>query len=236
MSRMSTAQLRQEVARLRERALPAKPVRSEAERFSSWQARARIRRNQEAPRSVKVARSRIAWLRLVGKLRDFSSSEQLIEDIMTGPDGSGGLQPPEERSRILVEREVYSAIRRKDPGLGHLEELPGEWAEMFAAADEWRERMLAVPIGTLARWVIATRRLVERGAEEEIDALSAEHLGPYGIDAQLLERVVGPDRAVLSSEETGWMIHAPLSDDFCSQWAFKVGEETRKIDEREGGK
>ena len=91
--------------------------RSEAERYKDWQARASIRRDQETPRSAKVTRSRIAWLRRVGKLGEFASAEHLIvDDIMAGPDGSGGLQPPEERSRTLVEHEVYSSVKRRDSG------------------------------------------------------------------------------------------------------------------------
>ena len=141
---------------------------------------------------------------------------------MTSPDGSGG--PPAARGAQPhpCRAEVYLAVRSREEGLENLE-LPSEWAEVLAAADEWREKMLAVPIKELARWVRANRRAIERGAEAEIDALASRYLGPYGIDEGLLERVVGPDRAVLSSEERAWLIHAPLADDMCSEWAWRVG-------------
>jgi hypothetical protein len=231
-------QLAGRLSRLEERRRLVRPLRSERERFEDWQLRVRIRRDRKTPRSVKVCRSRIAWLRLVGKLSDFESAEELIADVMTAPDGSGGRQPPEERSRTLVEREVFAAIWRQDEGLGHLE-LPPEWAEMLAAADEWRAKMLSVPVQELAHWVIAIRALIQQEAGEageKIDGLCAECLGPYGVDEQLLERVVGPDRAVLTSEEVGWMIHGPLQGDYCSEWAWQVGEAVREIDEREGGR
>jgi hypothetical protein len=234
---VSTEQLRQEVTRLRERHAAARPRRrSTSERFEDWQFRERHRRVRELPRSTKAARSRIAWLALVGDLRGFSSAEQLIADILQSPDGSGGRQPPSERSRIMVEREVFASIWRRDPGLGHLEPIHAEWAEILDAAEQWRERLQSVPPATFARWLVENRRAIQDGSEAgQIEALGDRYLGEYAINEGLLQAVVGPDRDALSPEELSWMLNASLQDLFVSEWAWEVGEEVRKIDEREGG-
>jgi hypothetical protein len=96
-----------------------------------------------------------------------------------------------------------------------------------------------MPIEAVAVWVRANRALMQREATgEEIDALAAKHLGPlrpYGIDKRLLERAVGQDAGGLSPAEGGWMIYAPVADDLCSEWAWRVREQVRKLDETEGG-
>jgi len=155
---------------------------------------------------------------------------------MEGPDGSGCLQPPEERSRIMVEREVYLAVWRGDEGLQHLR-VPGEWAEILDASEQWRARLESVPPVVFARWLVENRRAMQEDGSEagQIEALGEQCLGPFGITEALLESVVGPDRDALTSEELGWQLNAPLQDLFVSEWAFEVQEEVRKIDEREGG-
>jgi hypothetical protein len=234
---MTTARLREEVARLRQRTRPARPLRSERETLEDWQLREIPRRNREIPGTVKVCRSRLGWLRMTGQLSGFTTAEALVDDIMTGPDGSGSLLPPSERSRVLVSREVYLAVWRGDPGLGHLEPIPAEWVEILDAAETWRERLQSVPPATFARWVLENRRAMqEHGSEAgQIEALGEQCLWPFGITEALLESVVGPDRDALTSEELGWQLNAPLQDLFVSEWAFEVQEEVRKIDEREGG-
>jgi hypothetical protein len=232
---MTTARLKQELARLRQRTRPARPLRSERESFEDFQAREIPRRNRELPSSVKLARSRIGWLRMVGDLLGFASAEQLIEDVSEAPDGSGSRLPPQERSRVLIEREVYASIWRGDPGLQHLS-VPPEWAEVLDASETWRARLQSVPPATFARWLVEARRVMQDGsADAQIEALAGRHLREYRIDEPLLERVVGQGVLDLSSEELRWMLNASLQDLFVSQWAFEVGEEIRKLDEREGG-
>jgi hypothetical protein len=186
------ARLGDRLSRLEERARPAGSVRSEAERYRDWQARARIRRNEQTPQDVKHARSLIALFRIQGSLAG-ESAERLLECIVSHPhDASGSGSEAGGRSLALIEAEFWRAVHAREEGLEHLA-LPPEWAEAFAAADEWRERMLAVPLEVLAHWVRAIRRLLERDAEAEIDVLTAKHLGPYGIDLPLLEKAAGRD-------------------------------------------
>ena len=237
---MSTARLRQEIRTLRERVKPTPPARSERERFNTWQLRAETERNRKTPPSVKVARAKLAWLRRVGKFSDFESAQELIQDIMQGPDGSGAMLPPSGRSSVLVRREVYFAIWRGAEGMTHLAtQVPPEWVSMFRAAEEWRQKMLGVPTEVLARWVIACRPLIERypdGVDGEIDRVCEEFLGPYGISEELLERVTGRGSlGDLTSEETGWLVYAPLADDYCSEWCWLTHEAVREIDKTEGG-
>ena len=169
----------------------------------------------------------------------FTTAEDLIADILQGPDGSGCQQPPEERSRTLVEHTVYAAIWRGDPGLGHLEPIPAQWVQILDASEQWRQGMLAVPTEVLARWVIACRPLIERypaGVDGEIDRVCEEFLGPYGISEELLERVTGRGSlGDLTSEETGWLVYAPLADDYCSEWCWLTHEAVREIDKTQGG-
>jgi hypothetical protein len=227
------------VSRLEERRRPARPLRPERESFEDWQLRAETERNRKTPPSVKVASVKLRWLRRVGKFSDFESAQELIQDIMQGPDGSGAMLPPSGRSSVLVRREVYFAIWRGAEGMTHLatQVLP-EWAEVFTAAEEWREKMISIPTEVLARWVIACRPLIERypvGEDGEIDQVCEEFLGPYGIDESLLEGVVGRGVFDLTPEETGWLVYAPLADDYCSQWCWTVHQEVHRLDEIEGG-
>jgi hypothetical protein len=236
---VSTARLREEISRLRERVKPTPPARSEEERYRDWQARASIARREATPPSVKIASVKLRWLRRVDKFSDFESAQQLAQDILLGPDGSGCQQPPEERSSVLVRREVFFAIWCGTEGTAHLAtQVPPEWASMFRAAEEWRQKMLAVPTEVLARWVLACRPFLQHerdGVDGEIDRITEEHLGPYGISEELLERVAGPDRDVLSPEEVHWLVYAPLADDYCSPWCWLTHEAVREIDQREGG-
>ena len=238
---MSTGQLRADIRRLRERARPAMPVRSEAERFSYWQARARIRRNELTPQDVKHTRSMIALFRIQGSLAG-ESAERLLERIAAYPHDPGtlaGEAEAEGRSLALIEAELWRAVYHGEEGLEHMAgEMPDARRDALAAADRWRDRLLGIPIEAVAVWVRANRALKERGTGEEIDALAAKHLGPlgpYGIDKRLLERAVGQDAGGLSPAEGSWMIYAPVADDLCSEWAWRVREQVRKLDETEGG-
>jgi hypothetical protein len=228
------------VSRLEERRRPSEArTRSEEERYKDWQARASIVRREATPPSVKAASVKLRWLRRVDKLSDFESAQELIQDIMQGPDGSGCQQPPEERSVVLVRWAVYFAIWRGDEGMTHLAtQVPPEWVSMFRAAEEWRQKMLGVPTEILARWVLACRPFLQHerdGVDGEVDRITEEHLGPFGIDESLLERVVGRGVFDLSPEETGWLVYAPLADAYCSEWCWLTHEAVRKIDETKGG-
>jgi hypothetical protein len=230
------------LSRLEERARPAGPVRSEAERFSYWQARARIRRNELTPQDVKHTRSMIALFRIQGSLAG-ESAERLLERIAAYPHDPGtlaGEAEAEGRALALIEAELWRAVYHGGEGLEHMAgEMPDAWRDALAAADRWRDQLLGMPIEAVAVWVRANRALMQREATgEEIDALAAKHLGPlgpYGIDKRLLERAVGQDAGGLSPAEGGWMIYAPVADDLCSEWAWRVREQVRKLDETEGG-
>jgi hypothetical protein len=240
---VSTGQLRADIRRLRERARPAMPVRSEAERFSYWQARARIRRNELTPQDVKHTRSMIALFRIQASLAG-ESAERLLERIAAYPHAPGtlaGEAEAEGRSLALIESELWRAVYHGEEGLEHMAgEMPDAWRDALAAADRWRDRLTGMPIEALAPWVIANRALMQREATgEEMVALFAEHLAPHGITKALMERVMGPDVVELSPEERGWLIYAPVADTLSSEWAWQVVEHIRKLKQAmqiEGGK
>jgi hypothetical protein len=229
------ARLGDRLARLEGRARPAAPVPSEEERRERWLWRQRDARRELTPKTVYHVGSMIRWLRMVGKIP--ANVEALIERILEAPDASGYRQAPEERSPAVTEAEVWRAVHNREPGLEHLAaEMPPEWADAFRAADEWRDKLLSMPLEAVARWVIANRRLMdqEEATGEKIVALAAAHMGPYGIDEPLLERVASPARGVHDAEAGGWMIHAPVADDLCSEWAWRVAERIRQLDESGG--
>jgi hypothetical protein len=223
--------VRRRLARIEERHAAARPrKRSAAERRSEWEARQRISYNEHRPYSVFRARDFINHRRLIGWLSRYSA-ENLIDAILFGDPRLGTRGETTELSRPMVEATVYRAIYDVEPGLEHMaSELPPAWADAFRAADEWRDRLLGMPIEAVAVWVRANRALMRPGMEEEIVALAAKHMGPYGISEELLERVAGPDRNVHDGEEGHWMIYTPVADALCSKWAWKVTEQVRKLD------
>jgi hypothetical protein len=219
---------------LEERTRPAqKRTRSEAERYRDWRARQLISRNELTPPDVKHAREMIALFRIQGSLAG-ESAEQLLERIVSYPhDASGSGSKAGGRSLALIEAELWRAVYHGEERLEHMAgEMPDAWRESLAAGDVWRHRLTGMPVEAVARWVIANRALMERGSTgEEIVALAAKHMGPYGISEGLLERVAGPDRNVHDGEKAHWMIYAPVADALCSEWAWKVTEQVRKLDE-----
>jgi hypothetical protein len=51
----------------------------------------------------------------------------------------------------MGEATVYHAIFDVEPALEHMaSELPSAWADAFRAADEWRDRLLGMPIEAVA--------------------------------------------------------------------------------------
>ena len=76
------------VSRLEERRRPARPLRPERESFEDWQLRAETERDRKTPPSVKTASVKLRWLRRVDMFSGFTTAEDLIADILQGPDGS----------------------------------------------------------------------------------------------------------------------------------------------------
>jgi hypothetical protein len=196
----------------RTRSANAVPVRSEEERRQRWLRRQRDARRQRTPKEVYHVRERLGWLQLVGKLAEFGSADQLIEDIMAAPDASGYRRPPETRSHTVVAREVYAAIHRADEGLAHLS-IPPEWEAAVDAGDELREQYLSLPPEHIASWWLEAAALQERGAPKVVlEGHAARYEEAYGISEELLTTALGPNGAVLTDEERAWMLRAPMED------------------------
>jgi hypothetical protein len=216
----------------------ATPVRSEESRYRDWLARQRKRTHERTPPDVEHARDMIALFRLQGSLAG-ESAARLIERIAAyphDPSTPAGEAKAEGRSLALIEVELWRAVYHGEEGLEHMAgEMPDAWRDALAAADRWRDRLTGMPLEAVARCVIENRALKERGTGEEIVALTAKHMGPFGIDEPLLERVMGPNVPVLSPDERGWLIFAPVAEDLASEWAWRVGERIRQLDETEGG-
>jgi hypothetical protein len=224
--------VRRRLARIEERHAAARPrKRSAAERRSEWEARRRISYNEHRPYSVFRARDFIDHRRLIGWLSRYSA-ENLIDAILFGDPRLGTRGETTELSRPMVEATVFRAIFDEEDGMAHMQaELPGPWREAFQAADEWRERLLSVPTAEVAVWVRAHRTLIkERATADEMLALALKTVGPYGITEEVLERVCGPDRDLLSGQEAHWLLYLPVSGVLRSDWAWHVREQVRKLD------
>jgi len=210
------------------------PVRSEESRYRDWLARQRIRTNELTPPDVEHARDMIALFRLQGSLAG-ESAARLIERIAAYPHDPGtpaGEAKAEGRSLALIEVELWRAVYHGEKELAHMAgEMPDAWRDALAAAVRWRDRLTGMPLEAVARCVIENRALKERGTGESV----AKHMAPFGIDEPLLERVMGPDVAVLSPDQRGWLIFAPVADDLASEWAWRVGERIKQLDEIAGG-
>jgi hypothetical protein len=222
--------VRRRLQRIEERRTPPKPKvrpRTEAQRRSEWETQQLIAFNEHRPRSVFRARDFIALRRVQGELGRYSAQSMISEIVGKG----------EDLSRPMVEHTVYRAIFDEEKGLARLHsELPDAWRDAFVAGDEWRTRLLSVPVDVVAAWVRGERALLEEGAtEDEMLALIAKHLGAYGIDEPLLERAAGPDRDLLEAQEAHWVLFQPIADILRSDWGWAVSEEVRRLDEV-GGK
>jgi hypothetical protein len=208
----------------------ATPVRSEEDRRQRWLWRRRDARRENTPKCVFHARSYLAWLRMVGKLPSFASAAELIEQILEAPDASGYRQPPETRSRGVIEREVYAAIRRRDEGLGHLT-IPAEWDVALVASETLRDRFLSMPPEHFAKWRVESAAMQEQGEPKAaLEEHARRYAEPNGISEELLTTAQGPNGAVLTDEERHWMVYAPLDDAMAEEWGWQIAEAIRRIE------
>jgi hypothetical protein len=214
------ARLGDRLSRLEDRARPAARPLSEAERHTRWLHRQRIRHREATPKSAHHAREYLAWLRLAGRVP--GDAETLVEEVMAAPDASGYMQPPEERSRPVTEREVYAAIWRGDEGLGHLV-IPDAWAAALEASETLRDRFLAMPPEVVAEWWVESHTLREGEASSEaINEHAQSYEGRYGITEELLTTALGPDADLLTDEEGHWMVAETIADALCGEWGWHV--------------
>ena len=208
----------------------AAPVRSEEDRRQRWLRRWRDARRENTPKCVFHARSYLDWLRMVGKLPSFASAAELIEQILEAPDASGYRQPPETRSRGVIEREVYAAIRRRDEGLEHLT-IPTEWDAALGASEKLRGGFLSMPPEHFATWWVESAAIQERGEPKAVVEEHAGHYGePYGISEELLTTALGPNGAMLTDEECNSMVRAPLDDAMAGEWGWQIAQAIRRIE------
>jgi hypothetical protein len=218
------------LARLEGRTFSAAPVRTEAERRQRWLWRRRDARRERTPKEAYHARSMLAWLRMVGKLPSFASAAELIEQILEAPDASGYRQPPETRSRGVIEREVYAAIRRRDEGLGHLT-IPAEWDAALVASETLRDGFLSMPPEHYAKWRVESAAMQEQGEPKAaLEEHARRYAEPYGISEELLTTAQGPNGAMLTDEERHWMVYAPLDDAMAEEWGWQIAEAIRRIE------
>ena len=225
--------LRRRAARLEEQHGGARTELSEHARRERWLQQQRFSLRGAMPPAVSHVRSFIAWMLMVGQMPD--DPEALIERLMAAPDASGYCQPPEERSRAVVEGEVWRAVYHGEEGFEHLE-CPPQWAAAFEAAYEARERFLSMPPGHVANWAVERRRMQERGATpEEIEEHDRHFEEPYGLSDELAATALGPYADVLTDAERYWMLAAaPLGDVLGGSWGWQVAEQVRKLES--GGK
>ncbi len=216
------------------------PQRSEAERRSYWEARAKITRNEQTPPDVKHARSMIALFRIQGSLAG-ESADRLLERIASYPREPGtpaGDAKAEGRSRSMIEAELWRAVRAGEPDLAHLAaEVPPEWAAALEASETLAERFLSMPPEVVAKWAVESAAMLERGEPKEaIEEHARSYEERHGITQERLTAALGPDADVLTDEECHWMIRAPLGDALTGSWGWAIAQAVRRIEEAEQAK
>lgn len=112
---------------------------------------------------------------------------------------------------------------------------PPEWREAFEAADELRERYLAVPPETLAGIFVAAHDLEKGASNGRVEEDMAAELARWGITADLERKAVGPDSDEVPEEEHVRRLREALSDLFYGEKGFCVQQHiTRTLEERKG--
>ena len=107
---------------------------------------------------------------------------------------------------------------------------PPEWHESFEAADELRERYLAVPPETLAGIFVAASDL-QKGESKDgrVEEQLADELESWGITAELEREAVGPDSDEIPEEERERRLREALSDLYYGEKGFYVQQHIIRI-------
>ena len=108
---------------------------------------------------------------------------------------------------------------------------PPELRESFAAADELREKYMAVPDEVLARWSIWQHEL-EEGDGDDLEEKLAREADAHGVTEELVLAAIGPDADEVGDEECRRRLRETLADLHYGEKAFRIQQHiTRLMDE-----
>ena len=105
---------------------------------------------------------------------------------------------------------------------------PPALRESLAAADELREKYMAVPDETLARWVVWQRNL-EEGESHEVEEALAREADAHGITEGLMRSAVGPDAEEVREEERARRLREILADLYHGEKGYRVQQRIEEL-------
>lgn len=183
---------------------------SEEQARRHWLAVARVRRNEDRDRQEERARDLIRTLLLQGRLP--KTTEELRDRLLAW-------RPPVDPR--AVERALAKAIHEGEEGLEGME-CPPEPRESFEAADELRDRYMAVPDETLAKWALWQHDIEEGDGDEEIEARLDLEAGEHGLTEELMLKAIGPDSGEIGDEEAARRLREILADLYHSPKGYEI--------------
>ncbi len=209
----------------RQRPLAKPTVRSPADDKEEWLHYARVRRFIDRP-------YRNDWL-VAGEIRLL-----LPRGDFDGMDLEGfrgrlrAWHPPLDERAIdrITARMAYDGLPpATDMG------CPPEFLESFEAADELRERIVAVPPETLAEVFVALHDLEEgEGDREHAEELLYALEERWGIGAELMRQAIGPDADEVSEKERMRRAKEIFAELYYGELGYEVqGHITRLVNEKE---
>ncbi len=198
---------------LEERHGPERSEPSEEEAKRLWLERASARRGSFADEDWGEWRARdlIGLLRLQGRLP--TTTEELRNRLLAW-------RPPLDAR--AVERVLAKAIYGQEEGTANML-CPPAWRESLVAAEELREKYMAVPDETLARWSVGLWER-EEGAEDEasLEEGLAREADAHGITEELMLAAAGPDAEEVGEVECGRRLRETLADLHYGEKGYRV--------------
>ena len=185
----------------------------------AWLATARLRRVHEnrVPDEFHAG-DLLRLFRVQGKL-DGATFEQARDMVLAWPTSP---PPPAATERVLSRM-----VCEGEPGTENMG-CPPVWREAWEAADELRERHAAVPVETLAGWIVAQyEHEAEGGGGGAPDLEGARE--PYGLTDELYRAAVGPDAGELDEDEEARRLREILAGDHYGERAWEIQRHVNRL-------
>jgi hypothetical protein len=135
-------------------------------------------------------------------------------------------------ARGAIERVMARAIYNQEEGTENMV-CPPAWREAFEAADELRERYLAIPTETLAEIFVAAHDLQAGDLGDDDVAAATERLAElserWGITRELQDQAVGPDSEEIPKEERGRRIREVLAEVYYGEKGYYIQQHITRI-------
>ena len=183
----------------------------------AWLATARVRAIENHDPDEFRAGDLLRLFRTQGRLEG-ATFERARDMALAWP-----TSPP---SRWAVERVLSRMAYEGEPGTENME-CPAEWREAWEAADELRERHAAVPVETLAAWIVIQHEHEAEGGEGAAPEL--EGAGePHGLTDELYRAAVGPDADGIGEPEEARRLREILEGDYYGERAWHIQRQTHE--------